>query len=468
MRIFNHILIMILILAINTVSYGQTDPKKSFFADYEKMIDDLAKNDAEVLSPELYKKAVELYKEANEYYDKQESVIKIREKLNESSRLAQRADQIIKMAQVTLKTAIDARNDAMDANAPLYAEKEWERAEKRFLEATRELESDDVQDAREYGKEAEELFRDSELIAIKNGILGDARTNIQLAEEAEANKYSYHTFRNAQKLLIETETLLNSDRYARDEAKERAGQASYEGRHAQYLAKTIKELSKDDQNWELLILKFEDILRTLGTQFSYDPPFDEGFEAGQKTIAAYIKNMKEEKDRLLKENSALEEEVNLLREKEANASAELNAKKLREKKINKISELFTPAEAEVIYEGKRLIIRLIGLTFQSGDALIQPEYFSLLTKLQRAIYEFPENYIIIEGHTDGMGNALKNKLLSEDRARAVKEYLMANMDLDAARVSHYGLGDQKPIASNKTAEGRAQNRRIEIIISLEN
>lgn len=467
MKIVNRFMMLGLTLLIVSSVFGQTNPKVSFFEDYEKMIDDLRKKDAEVLSPESFKKAIEMYKKASDAYDLHESVIKIREKLDESARHVQRAEQIINLAQVILKDAIVSRQNALDANAPLYSEKEWEKAEEEFLDATSNLEEDDVDDAREYGAEAAELFRISELLAIKNGILGNARTQIQLAEETEAKKYCYHTFRNAQKLLMETEQLLNSDRYAREQAKQKAEQTAYEGRHAQYLARTVKGLSKNDQNWELLILKFEDILRTFGAQFSYEPPFDEGFDVSQKTITAYVKNLKEEKERLLKEATELEDEVNLLREKEANASAELNAKKLREKKINKIYDMFNASEAEVIYEGKRLIVRLIGLSFPSGKAVIQPEYFSLLTKVQRVIHEFPDNYIVIEGHTDAFGKALKNKLLSEDRARAVKGYLLANMDIEVSRISHYGLGDQKPIASNKTAEGRAQNRRIEIVISLD-
>ena len=138
-----------------------------------------------------------------------------------------------------------------------------------------------------------------------------------------------------------------------------------------------------------------------------------------------------------------------------------------DEKIARIRSLFSSQEAKIVYESNNLIIRLYGLNFPSGQAIIQPEYFSLLTKVQKAIQEFPDKYILIEGHTDALGSPETNRILSEKRAAAVQEYLMANMDLKDQQITHYGLGDQRPIASNKTVDGRAMNRRIDIVISLQ-
>lgn len=446
---------------------GQTNPKQTFFAEYDKMIDELRKMDAEILSPQFFKKAVEFYNEANEDYDNQESVISIRKKLVEAERFAKRAEEIVKMASLTLNSAIEARSAALDANAPLFSQELWEKAEDRLLESTTNLEDDDIEDARKYGAAALNFFKEAELLAIKNGILGDAREQIALAKEAEAERYCYHTFRNAQNLLAETEEMLNSNRYGKEEAINKATQAAYEGRHAQYLAMKIKQISGEDKNWEMLILEFEDVLRSFGSLFKFDPKFDEGFDPVVKTLMAYISDVKDEKERLQKENSELEEELNLVKEREATTSAELAYKKEQERKVKKVIDIFNQNEAKVVDEGDKLIVRLYGLTFPTGKAIIQPEYFSLLTKVQRAIHEFSDNYIIIEGHTDSQGNAMQNKLLSEERSRAVKEYLQANMELGDDQISHYGMGDQRPIESNKTREGRARNRRIEVIISMD-
>ena len=96
-----------------------------------------------------------------------------------------------------------------------------------------------------------------------------------------------------------------------------------------------------------------------------------------KTNKEYQSSLKEIDD-LKGKNSKLEDELSLLKESEAATSATLQKKQLREKKVEKIKNLFSKDEAEVIYQGSSITIRLIGLQFPSGRAIIQPEYFSLL------------------------------------------------------------------------------------------
>ena len=70
--------------------------------------------------------------------------------------------------------------------------------------------------------------------------------------------------------------------------------------------------------------------------------------------------------------------------------------------------------------------------------------------------------LTIEGHTDNVGNPAANRTLSEQRAAAVKTYLVSK-GIDAARIETAGLGDTKPDAPNTTPEGRQQNRRVELV-----
>jgi outer membrane protein OmpA-like peptidoglycan-associated protein len=129
--------------------------------------------------------------------------------------------------------------------------------------------------------------------------------------------------------------------------------------------------------------------------------------------------------------------------------------------------MFTSREGTVVFDGENLVIHLHGLNFQSGQAVIQPEYFSLLTKVQEALKVFPDRHILIEGHTDSRGNPQTNKNLSEDRAQAVREYLIANMAKSREEITSIGYGSAKPVASNETPEGRALNRRIDIVIGMQ-
>jgi outer membrane protein OmpA-like peptidoglycan-associated protein len=71
--------------------------------------------------------------------------------------------------------------------------------------------------------------------------------------------------------------------------------------------------------------------------------------------------------------------------------------------------------------------------------------------------------ISIEGHTDGQGDPQKNLELSQRRAESVRRWLIEN-GVDGARLDARGFGDTRPIATNKTAKGRAENRRIELVV----
>ena len=459
---------LIQLFFLSGVSFAQNQLRDNLFGDYEKLLDQLQNQDASILSPENYKQALEYYKQAStDYEDKDESLVDIKKNLLKSKEYALKALKVTALANDTLQNVITARDLALQENAPIFAPDKWEEAEDVFLDATSNLEDDDLDDAVKYGARAYDLYKRTQITAIRNGILGDARSQLYLAEQAEAEKFCLNTFRSAQNLLAEAEQVLKRDPYAKDAAVEKAMQASYQARHAQYLAKTIKTLSGKRENWERLILQFEEIISTLGAQFHYEPKFNEGFDSSVKTLMGHITDLKSEQKRLLAENTKLEDELSSLKESEAATSATLQKKQIREEKIAKIKSIFSKDEAEVIYQGSNIIIRLVGLQFPSGRAIIQPEYFSLLTKVQRAIRVFPNKYLMVEGHTDATGNSFKNKTLSEQRARAVAEYLIANLELNPEQIEYYGMGEQKPIATNKTREGRLRNRRIDIIISLD-
>ena len=103
------------------------------------------------------------------------------------------------------------------------------------------------------------------------------------------------------------------------------------------------------------------------------------------------------------------------------------------------------------------------ILFDTSKATIKAESNAKLEEIVKVMNEYPNANFKLEGHTDSTGNAAKNLQLSKDRAAAVKDYLIAK-GISANRLSSEGYGITKPIASNKTVEGRAENRRVEIIL----
>ncbi len=102
--------------------------------------------------------------------------------------------------------------------------------------------------------------------------------------------------------------------------------------------------------------------------------------------------------------------------------------------------------------------------FETGRAALKPESFRSLNALIEFLNEYPNVRVEIGGHTDNVGSAAINLKISEERAISVAEYVIAQ-GIPAHRVVSRGYGFEKPKASNRTAEGRAQNRRVDFTIT---
>ena len=98
-----------------------------------------------------------------------------------------------------------------------------------------------------------------------------------------------------------------------------------------------------------------------------------------------------------------------------------------------------------------------------GQATIDPDFAGLLDRLIETAFRCPSASIEIAGHTDGDGGDAFNQTLSEKRAQAVMDYLV-KAGLPADHFTATGYGSTKPVASNDTEEGKAQNRRIEFVV----
>lgn len=121
--------------------------------------------------------------------------------------------------------------------------------------------------------------------------------------------------------------------------------------------------------------------------------------------------------------------------------------------------------ADVERVGDSLLVTLPeGVTFATDSAEIQPRFSRPLTQVAQTLNAYPESYIDIVGHTDSTGSEAYNQKLSEARAQAVRRALVQR-SVSPARLVAYGYGETQPIASNATPEGRAANRRVEILIT---
>ena len=156
-------------------------------------------------------------------------------------------------------------------------------------------------------------------------------------------------------------------------------------------------------------------------------------------------------------------EVGSLQSTTGRLQGKIAAEQEFEQKMAAAKARFSADEAEVLRDGDRFIIRLKKLAFPLGKANLTPQSLSLLAKVRNAVANLGPGRVTIEGHTDATGTKAKNRRLSEERAGAIKEYLQIQTPVTTDTVA-IGLADSKPIASNKTKDDRAQNRRVDIIV----
>lgn len=127
------------------------------------------------------------------------------------------------------------------------------------------------------------------------------------------------------------------------------------------------------------------------------------------------------------------------------------------------SKLGKNAAVERIGEGIKVTFDS-GILFEINKAELNASSKTSLTKFSQTLLEYPDTDVMIYGHTDNTGSDAINQPLSENRANAVKSYLVAQ-GVDVKRLTTQGMGSTSPVAPNDTPEGRAQNRRVEIAIT---
>ena len=452
--------------------------KESLFGDADRAIDRAKAAQADILAPKNYGKAIEHYQEAQKRFERGKDIQGIRSELQKCLSRLEKAMETTSLAQVTFPSAIKARQDAIKADAPTHSPEKWDSGEKKFSEAARNLEDGDVNDARKKSGEAESLYRDAELDAIKNYLFDQARAAIQQAVDQNAEKYAPKTLSRARSLLAEAESSLEKNRYDTDQPRVKAREARYEAHHAAHIARLARDVDRKSFTIEELLLASEVPIAKIAASFDVVPFFHEGYDTTTNAIIDEIGNLQAYVDRLGNDITDrdqqiqnLESHVALLEKKLGGASEEQAVLKERvrqqeeaRRRVEQIESSFAPSEARIVREGESLIIRLVGMNFTSGQATIAPEYFNLLTRVQDAIVTYGPCEVRIEGHTDSYGTDEANLELSQSRAEAVRQYLSANLRGEA-KITAVGFGETRPIANNETQEGRMKNRRIDVVIS---
>lgn len=462
---------LLLLLSANFL-FAQQDVKASLFKEANDAMQAAQKVHADILAPKNYGEAMGLYQDAEVDFNKGKNLDDIRKRLRAAKVYFNKAMEATKLADVTFVSSYKARSDAQNSEAGKYASDLWSKAEQKFSEAATSLEDGDVNSAKKKSAEAENLYREAELAAIKTNYFQETWNFLAQADKMKVKDNAPKTLAKAQSLIQQAEKELNENRYDTDVARSLAQQAKYEAKHAIYLNNLLNQMKKQKQTSEDLILASEVPLQKIAATMDVLADFDAGYDKPTTQIINYIQTYQDSVAKLSQTVTDQDQQIAQYQKQLGGLTAEQSGLKKQMEaqakvraQFQTVEKMFPKEEARVIREENDVIIRLVGLNFASGKSTIEPQYFSLLTKVQNAINTFPGSKVTVEGHTDSYGSDATNLRLSEERANAVRQYLLANMrNLDPSMVEAVGYGESQPIANNETAEGRMKNRRIDIVI----
>jgi outer membrane protein OmpA-like peptidoglycan-associated protein len=135
-----------------------------------------------------------------------------------------------------------------------------------------------------------------------------------------------------------------------------------------------------------------------------------------------------------------------------------------DKQAAELQRDITTNGVSIINQGNQLVVSMPeGILFPVDSATVNPGIMNDLYTVANSLNRYPNSRVEVIGHTDNTGSAAYNQDLSQRRASAVASVLQQG-GVSGARVVPYGRGESQPVASNLTSQGRAQNRRVEIII----
>ncbi|WP_373997795.1 OmpA family protein [Bdellovibrio bacteriovorus] len=403
----------------------------------DQLLKEAQDRQVDALSPENYADAKKALDKAKEKKAKNKSNEDILEQVSYSRAWLEQANAKAELAQTSMKDITDARAGALRAGAPQMFEKDWKKADKQLENITKSIEKGNLKPADKKGEELTAFYRDLEINSVKKSHLEKAEDNIKSAKKDGAEKRAPKTFSLAQMKYENAEKLINSDPRNSEAIRRASDDANRESVHLLDVTRKVNAGNTED-----LVLLSERQQRTISSLKNEYSSTEQELQSSQQQLS-----------------QSEQERVALV-----GKQAELEKTKELTEKADRLRKEFKPNEAEVYVENGKLMVRLKGLQFASNKSTLNPKSQALLKKVDTALTDIDASKVTIEGHTDSTGSFEKNKELSEQRAEAVQKYLVTNGAVAEEQVEAVGVGPEKPISDNTTPQGRAQNRRIDLVI----
>lgn len=388
-----------------------------------------------LLSPEKFKKAETNLENAEESLAKNKSSEYILKELAISRAWLEQAREVAQRSRPLMEKPLIARENAVEiAEAN---NKEIDSADKDFKKMTEKMEENKSIEQNKILDLAEEYLK-AEKARTRRARLMPIEERIKEAKNLKAKKLVPVTYDHAILDYEAAKKTFEINPYDRGQVLDRIKVADESSKKLVALAAATNATSKKSP--EQIVL--------------------------EERQHAQIEKIKNEKMNNLYENSL----DGIAEARLENERLKAEAKKLEEKAepqivLENLRQQIPEDQADIMMSPNgKIMLRLKEVQFKSGSADLSATAVQVLNNIKEALAEVDAKKIVIEGHTDSLGSKEKNKEISENRAQTVANFLQTEDSLKDINIEAIGLGSEMPIKNNKTQQGRAENRRVEITI----
>jgi OOP family OmpA-OmpF porin len=428
-------------------------PTTNATSEIEKLEGDMAtamRAQVNVLSPDHYANARKKLDQAKKENQDRKSNSDVLEDLGYAKANLDAANEVAPRVEAALPEVVKARSDALTAEAVRLRNADLIDADSDLKKVTSDFEKKNPEVSLKKRGELQKAYLDVELASIKINYLDQSKALIEAAKKMGAKKYGATTLASAEAKYQAAERTIETDRHNSSAISQAANVANLEAKRAIEITRMAKGV-KDESPEEAAI----------AMEAKRNEAARNALEADKNAT-----QLNAARDTIRDKNATISDKNEMISDKNSENS-KLAADQRFNQAFTTAQNSFTSEEAEVYRQGDKLVVRLKQMQFPTGRSELPGSSMSVLSKVKDVIASMGAESVVVEGHTDAVGSKAKNQVLSQKRADAVAQYFVSENALPSDQITAKGYGDTKPLGSNKSKDGRAQNRRVDVIISAE-
>ncbi len=488
-----YLIVLSVLLAATTLSGQPALTLEDLLAEAETALAQAYEGGLNLLAPTRVSKAETSVKEARKQMESGGSEQLVRLSLESAIESLETAAASTAQTRERLQIVLDARAAALLAGAEQTNLPIWQKAERGLrdlaasIEVGRDAEVNGLREplAQQYWAARRESLRD--------GLLANAKADVAAAQKAGCDQQFPMLMARARQAVSRAEAFLTQE--SLDECRIAAAEASRHAKHAIGQLNYLNDTKKSRTQIETMLLPYDDLLFEIalasGDTLDFSRGGAEAVKDFRKLYSRIQAKLKAERDSLERATGRshesmersltemqtrfadvqnqmieLEQRMRDMQMERDVAVSRLRKNELTAQRVQLAQTAFDPGDA-VVYQTMEgnVIIHLYGVKFASGKSTVDRDQRAILKKAAEAISVFPGVGVTVEGHTDDDGSEEGNLELSQKRAEAVGKLLQEEVP-QSVSIQTIGKGESSPIASNKTARGKALNRRIDLVLSL--